>query len=565
MDQPPTTRSSIAAIINKRPGTVLCGIVVLALILRLSALMLTEGYSYYSLVDQVRDLGMARLAMNGDVDALYLGTPPYDASFKTPSFLNNSIHGLLYTLVPTIYTPALFVVLLNSLALVLVYFIIEFLFPGKHTYSLLTCFMLAVFPYPVNYSVGMWNPHYIFPFTMLTLFGATLWLIKGRKGGIVVASVGNVLLLQYHLIGLFLLPAFAVLYGVFRPGVSRRHLVYALLPWLIFYGGYFAVDATRDFGNTRTAILDTGRHFEPEVLKIASNPVFVSSAEISRFLSWRNFSVGQGDDARPQAVKLLGEGMANYIGFHDKALGTFVLALLVNAVNLFWVVVAFIWAIKRGHAAIRAAWRKRTIKGNEAYIFIAIWLVVPILAFLVTTKPHSLRYAQIMFPFTFLVQVILYLKIGRTTFLARCYRCFFPFLLIYGFYISCAYVGYIRWQVTNAPYLLPTYTNCERISQVIYEDAARLGKRPVIDVRAPASAAIHTNGVAMAARYLNRVRLAGEPMPDQTATYHVPSADDLESRTGMTLIGQVRQFKVYRLPGQAGADAPGNRNRSAGP
>ena len=564
MDQCPTTRSGITAYINQRPGMVLCGIVVLALILRLSALFLTEGYSYYSLVDQVRDLGEAKSAMQGNVDALYLGTPPYDASFKTPSFLNNSIHGLIYTLVPTIYAPAVFVVLLNGLALILVYFVIESLFPGKHTYSLLSCFMLAAFPYPINYSVGIWNPHYIFPFTALALFGAVLWLIKGKKGGLVIASAGNVLLLQYHLIGVFLLPALVVLYAVFRPHLTRRHLVYALLPWLILYGGYFAVDATRDFQNTRTAFSDTGRHFEPEVLKVASNPIFVSSAEISRFLAWRNFSIGRGDDTRSQAVKLLGEGMANYIDFHNKALGTFVLGLLVNATNLFWVVVAFIWAIKVGWAAVRTARRNRTIIGNEVYLFIALWLAVPMLAFLLTTKPHSLRYAQVMFPFTFLVQVILYLKIRRTTFFGRSYRCFFPFLLIYGLYISCAYVGYIRWQIDHAPYLLPTYTNCEQISQVIHEDAAGIGRRPVIDVRAPAAAAIHTNGVAMAARYLYRVRLAGEPILQRTATYHIPCADDVETGDGMILVRQIRQFKVYRLPEQADANASDDGHPAGG-
>ena len=60
MDELPTTRSSVTACINQHPGMVLCGIVVLALILRLSALILTEGYSYYSLVDQVRELGVAK-------------------------------------------------------------------------------------------------------------------------------------------------------------------------------------------------------------------------------------------------------------------------------------------------------------------------------------------------------------------------------------------------------------------------------------------------------------------------------------------------------------------------
>jgi len=532
-------------------------ILILGFALRLFMVFATEGYSL-RLEDEVRDLGRAKAWLVGDVSARYLGAEPYDAGFRTPSFINHGLHALLLSLHSSPLAPLFGMTILGTLSIWLTYLSLNVMFPSKPAYTLITTFMVAVFPFPVIFSTGIWNPNYIFPGSSIVLFGLVLWVFKEKPIGLVIASAGLVLLAQFHMIAIFLLCAFMSIWFVFRPKTSGGTLVLAAAPWVVFYGGYLLVDAIQGFANTR-AFLHSGNYFMPEALKIFSNPIFTPSTEISRWISWRNFylpTVGGGFFSK--FASALGPGFGEYMRFHNQALGSFVISLVVNLLNVVFIVGSFVFVTGAGWQHMKKGRGDMVsyMRAHKAVYFVALWVLVPALFYLLSTKAHSLRYTQIMWPFLFLFQVVFFFQEEKRDGFWKVYRIFFPFVLVYGLYVTCAFGVITHKRITESQEMVPSLVNLDAVSRMADKDARDASGWAVFVPGNVDARSLHAFGIQRLNQYMDSVTRWGEkndqeePLPViwyivNEETYMPPDARKIK-------VGEFRNLVISRCSSEPG-------------
>ena len=217
-------------------------------LIRLSRVWYGEGYVPKFSGDLISDLKHAHELLGGDYQWLYLG--PALPGGWLPSFLYVSPLALSTRICgsPSAFTLA--VVLLNVVGLLACYYSIRLLYPEHPAVAMVSMLMQAVFPYPVNWSINHLHTNLIIPFSCFAFYGLCLWVREQRAIGVAIAGISISLLLQFHLVGIFLLPLLPLLYVLYRPPINRRVVAAALLPFVLFYGGYLIFDGFNHFKNT---------------------------------------------------------------------------------------------------------------------------------------------------------------------------------------------------------------------------------------------------------------------------------------------------------------------------
>lgn len=516
------------------------------LALRLFWMLATDGDSNAPMKDQLIELTYARQWSEGETSALYLGLAPADAGYRTPSFLINALHGTLFALWPSPYPILVLIALLNALALPVCYRILTLLWPTRPLHALMAIAMMAVLPHPVSFSIGIWNANYIVPFASLSCLGAVHWAIAGRQWGLILASVAAALLAQMHLIGVFLVPALLSVGLVLRPRTARTTLLAAALPWLFLYGGYLAIDATLGFPNTAKVRHGSGKLLEPEALRVISNAWFTPSVETSGLVTRAHFKVDLNTPELGKAIwSQLAKGAGRYAEAHDALLGTFVIAAVLGALHLVYIAASYRFVLARTLARLRELGLRAWPLRRPAEVFVALWLLAPVLALLLTTKAHTPRYTQVAFPFLFLFQAAYYFSLSRTRWYERLFRLALPVLLVYGAYLCISYPSYVSSQTRASATLVPSFANLEKITTRLRADARSQGRRPeLVDVDISATSDRRALGFLQ-----NYVRLTA-PVGEErlAAARYVITGAGASSPPGAKVVGRVRSQVLFRLP-----------------
>ncbi|MBL8992491.1 MAG: hypothetical protein JNM63_04070, partial [Spirochaetia bacterium] len=181
---------------------------------------------------------------------IYLGVPAFGGGWRIPSFLYFNFNHLAIRSIGY-YGLVTLVSLANALALGLAYSSLARLFPERILIARLTLLVAIVTPYSIFFSMGIWNPIFIFPLSTLAFWFFVKWKVERKAWDLVFASISLCVLAQYHLIAYFFIPVLIVTYFIYRPPLKALTLTAALLPWLLLAAGYFYFDSGFDFANTK--------------------------------------------------------------------------------------------------------------------------------------------------------------------------------------------------------------------------------------------------------------------------------------------------------------------------
>lgn len=225
--------------------------------------------------DQVRDVLLVRKHLQ-DKD-FYIPLGPAAASYS-----NFSVLPLYYYLQllshlmfgDVFYAMAIFTMLIESITTVLIFFLLTKVGMSR-TMSVLGALLYAVAPGTVLLAVWAWNPNLVPFFTTTLLIGSFLYILEQRKGGLLIALLSFVFLLNLHFQWFVLVPLMGILalVALRRIRTSWKVLLVGLLSSLVLLSPYLHFELTHQWQNLRASLdyLNSGA----VVFERISKPVYV--------------------------------------------------------------------------------------------------------------------------------------------------------------------------------------------------------------------------------------------------------------------------------------------------
>ncbi len=358
-------------------------IVALGFLLRWVGLWWGQGYSYFEIGDQIDAYRVARNFLNGEATAQYIGQPSFKAGrvpgplwaifWSTPLRWGGSPNAV-----------TLLIILLNTASIPLVYILADRLFGAK--YSLWAALFYATAPWPVYYSVGASNHLVLAPLGALLFL--TLWNVSQRPDSPHIFWVCVLLaaIPQFHMIGVFYVPAVVLIIALSPSRISRKWLVAGLAAAAAIYLPYVFGEMRSNWANTR-AIFSGESGATAGVLKVFSASVNALSSVVSRWTGYH---------------------FSDYRQFGDAMFGSFYVLAFFNALSIIYCILFFGSFLMELVAAMRGQWLspRAAYRAAPAVLFVAIILFLPPFLFIPTGHGYNTRYAIIQFPCLFLLPAL---------------------------------------------------------------------------------------------------------------------------------------------------------------
>lgn len=360
-------------------------IIVSGFLLRVYSWHVGQAYTYFAINDEITALQYALGLLTGDSQMLYLGSPALNQG-NVPGPLWTLMVAVLYLLGGSSAQGAVFgMVVLNSLAIYIVYKLACAFFPGR--YALLSTLLFATSPWAIYYAAGLYNPN------PLVLLGALLFLSLWHTTQTDDAkSVFWVCLLaaaipQFHMIGIFYLPVILLILFLGSSKISRRWFVIGALAGTLLYLPYLIGDFLNDWQNTRAILNGGGTAFSFGILKIITIPIAMLANHPGQWA---------------------GPGFDEFKIYANQYFGSYIILVIVNLISL---IVAATFLI----SLLRKAWRH--LRGNgfrlrdsyhkhPAILFSVIIILLPLLLYTMTGRGYTTRYSIILFPLLFLLPAL---------------------------------------------------------------------------------------------------------------------------------------------------------------
>lgn len=423
-------------------------ILLLGLGLRLYAWYVGQAFLYYAVNDELSAWHMAMRLLNGESVAWYLGQP---------NFSNGQVPGPLWSLFwagiyilggHSVHGASLIVGLLNTLVIYLVYRLARQLLTP--TLALLTAFFYATSPWTIYYSVGLWNP------LVLAILGSVLFLCLWRttttdnSAMIFWVCVLCAAIPQFHMIGLFYIPAVLLVLWLAPTRWHRGWLVVGILAGIALYLPYLWFDWQHHWQNTHAMLISDERR-SLSSLKIVSVSITMLSFYPS---SWIGYEFNE-----------FLEFADHYFLSHYVFLGLCLLSVVFAVLMLgsFLRRVASVW---RGcHWQLRPAYRQQPV-----IFFVFLLLVLPLLLFMLTWHNYNSRYLIIALPLLLFVPVFYYQASSKAAIQQWVVRMFI-FSTLINLYLVGVYYADIQRRINTAPLLLPSFHQLETIATALHQHA----------------------------------------------------------------------------------------------
>lgn len=350
-------------------------ILLLALGLRLAGLCWGQGYFYFGQGDGVEAYTVTVDYAQGEPRAQFIGQPNFNERSKLP--------GPLWTLFcfaglrfwGSIEGVMVLSLLLNTAAVYLIYLLAERTIgaPGALWAGLLA----ATLPWAVFYSLGVYNPE------VMTFLGAALalalWQVvrEERSPSIFWVALLWLIMPQFHMAGLALLPAIALILVLTPTRLSWSWLAAGTAAGAFFYLPYLQGDGAHGWQNTHGMF--SGKSMRTwDSLKTLSTPLNMLVNWVPRWE--RNFA----------AYRQVGRA----------CFGAFAVMAAVNLVSLAAALGMLGGAFVRIREAMDGCWRspREAFRRSPAVLFLAVLGLGPLAFALATGHAFHSRYAMVMLP-----------------------------------------------------------------------------------------------------------------------------------------------------------------------
>ena len=437
----------------RRRWVLLCVIVALGLGLRMLGLAWGQGYFYFGQGDAIAAYSVAVDFGAGEERAQYIGQPNYNKHSKLPGPLWTVFCWAGLKLGGSIQGTIALIVLLNTATIVLVYVLAEMSL-GRGA-ALWAALFAATLPSAVFYSVGVYNPD-VMPFLGCLLFLALRQAIsRDSARSIFWVPVLLCAMPQFHMSGLMLVPAAALVLVLSPKRLNLNWLGAGIFAGVLLYLPYFIGEARHGWQNTRGMFSPGGERFSWDGLKAITAP-------LNLLLNWV-----------PQWFRTMGE----YKEFGRASFGSFGALLAVNILSVAvtaLLVIGIFLKVKGASSGILRAPRD-AFQRSPGILLLAIVLVVPLALALVSGKPFHTRYCLVLLgPLLCLAAAaaerwMRFPRFGRWFGIGTIALCVANVWLMLGFY------SYEKARIDRAAAFVPAFRKLESVYQALKARAGANG------------------------------------------------------------------------------------------
>ena len=350
-------------------------IILLGFGIRLSGVLWGQGYCWFGAGDGVAAYNTAVDYGRGDPTAAYLAQPCYNSASKLPGPLWSLFCLVTMRAWGSIEGTVIGLLLLNTAVIGLTYLL------AKHTLgpasALWAALLAATLPFPVYYSVFLYNPN-VMPFLGGLLFLA-LWDVTQRDRSRAIFWISFLMLLmpQFHMSGLALVPAIALLLALSSTRLNLPWLLWGVAAGALFYAPYLRGDMAQGWHNTLG--MTTGR---------AAN----SWGGLKALTAPLNLLV----NCVPQWTRSFDE----YRELGKACFGWFGVLVAVNLLSALVAGLLIFSAILKLRTAMTGFWRapRRVFALSPGPLFLGILVGVPLLCSAAARQSFHSRYSIVLLP-----------------------------------------------------------------------------------------------------------------------------------------------------------------------
>jgi 4-amino-4-deoxy-L-arabinose transferase-like glycosyltransferase len=223
-------------------------IILLGLGIRMAGLAWGQGYSVFASTDSLEAYRFTVDYARGETRAQYIGQPNYNEHSKLPGPLWTIFCYAGLRLWGSIEGVIVATVLLNTATIYLIYLLAKRVL--GHNCSLWAALLAATLPFPVYYSDFVYNPN-VMPFFGALVFLA-LWEVvrKDRSRGIFWVMFLLLIMAQFHLSVLSLLPAIVIILALSSVRLNVPWLIGGALAGILCYVPYVRGEMAHRWQNT---------------------------------------------------------------------------------------------------------------------------------------------------------------------------------------------------------------------------------------------------------------------------------------------------------------------------
>lgn len=419
--------------------------------LRLLGASLGEGYHYFAINDELAAYQYALGFMAGEEKLLYLGQPSFSGGQAPGPYWTLYWLLLLKLGNGSVVNAIYWMTLLNSFSVYLVYKAgLYFLQPKT---ALLTSFLFASAPWTVYYATGMWNPLPMVLIGGLLLLALIKVINNDNSRYIVSVCLLAAIMPQFHMIGIFFIPALLLLLYFMPARLNRKWFALGIASGFLVYLPYLIGDGLQHWENTRAILAGErgGGGFSASVLKVISAPITVLSSAPGR---WP------------------GETLAELRHFGNSLFGKYQLLYLFSAFTLLVGLLIMVGFLKKlfsclqaNSFSIRAAFQV-----NPRLMLLFFMIIVPLLLFVFTGHNYATRYTIVVFPALFLVVGILLESIRNRGYF-KTVLSYIVIISIFNIYLLSGFFTYQQSMIRNSDKFMASFAKLEEITDLLQKDA----------------------------------------------------------------------------------------------
>ena len=349
-------------------------IILLGLGLRVAGLAWGQGYSVFASADSLEAYQFTVDYARGDARAQYIGQPNYNEHSKLPGPLWTLFCYAGLRLWGSIDGVIVETILLNTAAIYLIYLLAKRVLGPEG--SLWAALLAATSPFPIFYSNFLYNPN-VMPFFGACLFLA-LWEVvrKERSRSIFWVMFLLLILAQFHLSVLSLLPSVLILLALSSVRLN--------VPWLI--------------GGVATGLLCYVPYVRGEMAHGWQNTLQMGSGRAGHWWGGLKAVVAPWNllvNYVPQWTR----GAKDYQQLGKACFGSFAVLVILNILSGLVALFLLAGMSQEIKTAMRGIWRspRQAFNRSPGVLFLAILLIVPLFFSLVSRQSFHARYAIVLF------------------------------------------------------------------------------------------------------------------------------------------------------------------------